>query len=410
MLEIILCSMLTILPDFLFRRFGQGKRVGREITLFSVWYELRYGLTACLLLTVTLITVVFYYHPSTTNVSSFFRTVSVLPERMGRVKEVRAQHNQFVEAGEVLFTLEDDEQQADVETAEARVAEIESQFRLVEDELAAAQGGVDQATGAVEQAQDELAVQQELFDRGSGAASKREVERLENLVQSNRGALETAQANYNATETRKAVVLPAQLKTAQAQLNEAERALAQSTVYANITGEVQQFALQPGDIVNPMMRPAGILVPPAVNEDRFLAGFDQVSAQVLKPGMVAELSCRSNPFVIVPMVIVEVQDFLPSGQFRPSDTLLDIQDSARPGSVMVTLVPITEGSVDAIPRGSKCIANAYTYNHDRLANEDLPLGEYLFLHLVDTVGLVHALILRIQVLLMPVQTLVLSGD
>ena len=52
MLELILCSMLTILPDFLCRRYVQGKRLGKEITFFSVWFELRYGIVACLMLTV----------------------------------------------------------------------------------------------------------------------------------------------------------------------------------------------------------------------------------------------------------------------------------------------------------------------------------------------------------------------
>ena len=36
MLEVLLCSLLTILPDYLYRRYAQGKRLGREITLFSV--------------------------------------------------------------------------------------------------------------------------------------------------------------------------------------------------------------------------------------------------------------------------------------------------------------------------------------------------------------------------------------
>ena len=80
MLELMFCGLFTVLPDYLYRRFGQGKRFGHEITLFSVWYELRYGITACLMLTITLITIVFYYHPSTTDATSFFRTVSILPE------------------------------------------------------------------------------------------------------------------------------------------------------------------------------------------------------------------------------------------------------------------------------------------------------------------------------------------
>ena len=72
MLEFLLCSMLTILPDFLFRRYVQGKRIGREITLFTMWFELRWGITLCLILTVGLITTIFYFHPSTKSATSVF--------------------------------------------------------------------------------------------------------------------------------------------------------------------------------------------------------------------------------------------------------------------------------------------------------------------------------------------------
>ncbi len=47
MLELLLCSLLTIFPDYLYRRYVQDKRIGRDITLFSVWFELRWGITAC---------------------------------------------------------------------------------------------------------------------------------------------------------------------------------------------------------------------------------------------------------------------------------------------------------------------------------------------------------------------------
>src|SRR5215470_16663534 len=88
MLEILLCSLLTILPDYLYRRFVQGKRFGKEITIFSVWYELRWGIVTCLMLAIGLITVVFYNHPSTDNVTLFFRTVPIISETTGRVAEV----------------------------------------------------------------------------------------------------------------------------------------------------------------------------------------------------------------------------------------------------------------------------------------------------------------------------------
>ena len=58
MLELILCSMVTILPDYLFRRYAQGRRFGHEITLYSVWFELRWGIIGCVIPTVLLITLI----------------------------------------------------------------------------------------------------------------------------------------------------------------------------------------------------------------------------------------------------------------------------------------------------------------------------------------------------------------
>lgn len=82
-----------------------------------------------------------------------------------------------------------------------------------------------------------------------------------------------------------------------------------------------------------------------------------------------------------------------------------------PGTITTVLEPVYEGGFDRLPPGSRCLANLYTNNHDRLENEkDMGLGTFLFLHVVDTVGMVHAILLRSQALLLPVRTLVLSGS
>ena len=106
MLEVLLCSLVTILPDYLYRRYVQGKRLGKEITLFSVWYVLRYGITACFILTISLITVVFYYHPSTSNVVVHFRTVPIIPDASGHVVEVYKNSSDTVRAGDPLFRVD----------------------------------------------------------------------------------------------------------------------------------------------------------------------------------------------------------------------------------------------------------------------------------------------------------------
>lgn len=410
MLELLICSLLTVLPDYLFRRYRQGKRIGHEINFFSVWYELRFGITACFVLTVALITTIFYYHPATTRVASYFRTITILPEAGGRVAEVNVVNNQYVQAGEVLFQLDASSQEAAVVTAKAKIAEIEASLAVAATDLAATSAGVSQVEAVLRQAKEDLARNLTLRERGSAAVREAEIERLQNQVAQREGELEAARARQASVQENIAVLIPAQRSSAIAALEQAEVELAKTTVVAGVSGRVEQFALQAGDFVSPLLRPAGILVPQEhVERDRFVAGFGQLTANVIKPGMYAEMGCLSKPFTVIPMVVVEIQDVIPSGQVRPSDQLRDPQDNPRPGTVTVYLEPLYAGQADDIPPGSTCLANAYTYNHDRLSDPSLGLGEWAFLHMVDTVGVVHALLLRLQMLLLPVQTLVFSG-
>ena len=190
MLELLFCSTLTILPDFLYRRYGQGKRIGQEITLFSVWYELRWGITLCLLLTVSLITLVFYFHPASTNVTSFFRTVPVLPETGGRVIEIYVGVNEDVKAGQPLFRMDSSVQQTALETARLKVIEIDAQIAVAEADLATADAKIAEARGAYEQALDELATKEELRSRNPDVVPTREIDKLRNLVAARLGALD----------------------------------------------------------------------------------------------------------------------------------------------------------------------------------------------------------------------------
>jgi hypothetical protein len=59
--------------------------------------------------------------------------------------------------------------------------------------------------------------------------------------------------------------------------------------------------------------------------------------------------------------------------------------------------------------GSSCIANAYSNNHDVITAKDTSSTRRILLHVVDALGLVHALILRLQALVLPFKTLVFSG-
>src|SRR5215510_7341537 len=209
MLEMLLCSLFTLLPDYIYRRYWQGKRFGKEITLYSVWFELRWGITGCLILTVLLITTVFYNHPSSSNVTAFFRTVPIVPETIGRVAEVNIGFNETVKKGQPLFRLDNSKQEAAVETARRKIVEIEAQMTVARADVAKAEGQLKEAESARQQTVDELEAKQELYRRNPGNVPFREIERLQVREQGNLAAITAATAAKQGIEERIASLLPA---------------------------------------------------------------------------------------------------------------------------------------------------------------------------------------------------------
>jgi hypothetical protein len=158
-----------------------------------------------------------------------------------------------------------------------------------------------------------------------------------------------------------------------------------------------------------MMRPAGVLIPTGAGRAQIQAGFGQIEAQVIKTGLIAEALCISKPMTVIPMVVVDVQEVIAAGQIRAGEQLVDVQNVAKQGTITAFLAPLYDNGLDGVTPGSSCIVNAYTSNHERLAKGEVGFFKGLALHGVDAVGVVHAIILRMQALVLPVKLLVLSG-
>jgi multidrug resistance efflux pump len=409
MLELLLCSVFTILPDYLYRRYAQGRRLGKEITFYSVWFELRWGITACVILTVCLITTVFYNHPSTKNVTLFFRTVPIVPETNGRVAETFVGFSGPIAAGAPIFRLDSSKQEAAVEAARRKIAELDAEMAVARADVVKADGQVKSATSARQQTLDELETKRELYRRNPGNVPFREIERLEVRAEGQVGDIAAATAAKQGAEERVSSLIPAQKASAEAALAQAQVELDKTVIRAGVSGRVEQFTLRVGDIVNPLMRPAGILIPEGAGQRGLQAGFDQIEAQIMTIGMAAEVTCVSKPFSVIPMVVTSVQDYIAAGQFRGGEQLLDPQQVSRPGTLLVILEPLYKGGFDGVTPGSSCIANAYSDNHDIIAAKDTGALRAFALHIVDALALVHALILRLQALVLPFQNLVFSG-
>jgi len=373
-----------------------------------VWFELRFGIVTCLMLTVALITVIFYFHPSTTTATLFYRTVPIVPEISGRVSEVHVEFSAPVKKGDVIFKLDSSKQEAAMETARRKIAEVDAGMLVAQADVLKAEGQIQQAKGDYQQASDELDTKRELQKRNPGIVPQRDIEKLEVLQAGRQGALDSATASKQSATIRVTALLPTEKASAEAALAEAQVDLDKTSIRAGVDGRVEQFALRTGDIVNPMIRSAGVLIPDGAGQT-LSAGFGQIEAQVMKVGMVAEASCISKPWTIIPMVVTSVQDYIAAGQFRGGEQLVEARQVVAPGTILTFLEPIYKGGLDGVTPGSSCIVNAYTSNHELIASKETGAFKGFALHAVDAVGLVHAMLLRIQALLLPIKTLVLSG-
>jgi multidrug resistance efflux pump len=409
MLELMICSLVTVLPDYLYRRYRQDKRFGKEITFFSVWYELRWGITGCLMLTVGLITMIFYFHPSTSSAALYFRTVPIMPEGAGRVAEVNVGFSAPVKKGDVLFRLDSSKQEAALLTAKRKIAEVDASLVSARADVVKADAQIGEAKASLQQAKDELDVKSELQRRNPGIVPQRDIEKLQVLVDQRQSGVDAANAAKESATLRVSTLLPAEKASAEAELAQAQVDIDKTYVRAGVDGRVEQFLVRPGDIVNQFMRPGGLLIPEEAGRASLQAGFGQIEAQVIKPGMVAEATCVSKPWVVIPMVVTVVQDYIAAGQFRGGEQLLETLNTQRPGTILALLEPLYKGGLEGVTPGSSCIVNAYTSNHDVIADPTTGALKGFALHAVDATGLVHALLLRIQALLLPIKTLVFSG-
>jgi multidrug resistance efflux pump len=361
------------------------------------------------MLTISLITVIFYNHPSTSSATLFFRTVPILSETNGRVAEVFVGPSSKVTKGEPIFRLDSSKQEAAVQTDRRKIAEIDAEMVVARADVQKAEGQIQEAKSAYQQTLDELETKQELQRRNPGNVPARDIERLQVLAEGRLGSIASATAAKQWAEERISMLLPTQKASAESALAEAEVDLQKTVVRAGVSGQVEQFTLRVGDIVNPFMRPAGVLIPEGAGRRTLQAGFGQIEAQVMKVGMIAEATCVSKPWTIIPLVVTEIQNVIATGQFRGGEQLVEPQQIAQQGTLMVFLEPLYQGGLEDVTPGSSCIANAYSSNHDVIVSEDTGLMRRMALHVVDALGFVHALILRLHALVLPFTTLVFSG-
>jgi HlyD family secretion protein len=182
--------------------------------------------------------------------------IVVSPKVAGRVASVRADIGQRVRAGEVLFTLESRDFDAQSRQAKAALDSARANLTRTSDSSLGsqeiqAQAAVRQAQVQYDDARDMYARVQKLFD--GGTASRQQLDGAKARFDSAAIALDTAKQNLSMLQDKSGPqstgVASSQVDQAQATADLAESQLSNTIIRSPISGVVASRAIDPGELV-----------------------------------------------------------------------------------------------------------------------------------------------------------------
>ena len=134
----------------------------------------------------------------------------------------------------MIFRLDNSKQQAALETAKRKIAEIDASMLAAQADILKAEGQLQEAKGSLQQAQDELDTKSELQKRNPGIVPQRDIEKLAVAVAGRQGSLDAATASKQSAMTRVSALLPAEKASAEAALAEAQVDLDKTFIRAGV--------------------------------------------------------------------------------------------------------------------------------------------------------------------------------
>jgi multidrug resistance efflux pump len=357
------------------------------------------------------------FHPVSHDGRMYAPVVQIVPNVRGTVIDVPVQPNVPVSKGDVLFKIDPQPYQIEVDRLRALLASKNTKFAQLSEQLAAAEA-------ATKEARANLVVSESQFDRQARENSeqanarvaqvgkqldlaKQNLARIEplvgklvatqqdldqararvlsleeennqavaaanvakekmgtgneslNAVRQNIARLEAAEREIRLQEKAELDGVNPEVREVQAQLDKARWDLEQTVVRAPTDGYVPQLTLRPGQIVVPLpLRPVMVFV--ATEQPALIASFAQKAISDIKPGMDAEVTFEAYPGKSFKVKVKRVFTIVPEGEVLASGKLLEAPDKHEEGRIPVSFEYGEDIAALNLPAGTQASIAVYT--------------------------------------------------
>jgi multidrug resistance efflux pump len=302
------------------------------------------------------------FHPSSSDARVFQRVVQVVPHitAPGRVQEVVAEANAPLRKGDVLFKIDPEQFQFDVDRLQAALSAAEQNVPQLKSSVDQATAAVQKATAQYELAKADYARQSELFEKKDVAQvtldrAERNLQSAEQAVAGAKAAEERARLAYQSNICNENTAV-AQVRQ---QLAQAKYNVQESVVLAPCDGYATNIELVPGAVVS-----ANASVMPFVcdrddtNKGVVVATFMQGPYLRINPGDYAEVVFPMYPGQVFPGRVLTTIDLASQGQLS-ANGLFPSADA--PGTARFAVrIRLDDADELRLPAGSQGNAAVYT--------------------------------------------------
>ncbi|MCR9089379.1 MAG: HlyD family secretion protein [Rhodobacteraceae bacterium] len=324
-----------------------------------VWGVLSFWVGAHLLL--IFMVMLRFYQPMSLDAHTVRPTIQIIPRltQPTRLSEVLVTPNTPVKQGDPLYRLDDTVFRLQVEEAQAQLVAAQQNAEILNSNVTLAQDSLEQAKAKLAFATSQQARYAALVPQGG--ARQDDLDRWNEQVVEDTASVHQAETNL----TKAQLAVDSQIDgvntgvlQAQAQLDEAQYFLDNTTILAPEDGMIQSQQARPGMVVGTIR--LGAIASFITEEDPYiLATFRQQNLKFVEPGQEVEIALDLYPGEILTGKVEAVWWATSQGQFLPSGRLPEFVLPRLPGRIAVQ---ITFDAPDAqrIPTGGHAAVAIYT--------------------------------------------------